>query len=92
MDALTLGLEDALGDRLGTDWSHPGPEQSSTQDSLSEPVHPLVGPHLEWASLLGRRTAEMHVALAGERPRPRLRPGAAHQPWIVRPSSTGPAA
>jgi maltose alpha-D-glucosyltransferase/alpha-amylase len=27
----------------------------------------LVGPHLEWSALLGRRTAEMHVALASEK-------------------------
>jgi maltose alpha-D-glucosyltransferase/alpha-amylase len=26
----------------------------------------LVGPHLQWAEILGRRTAEMHLALASE--------------------------
>ncbi len=26
--------------------------------------HPLVGPHLHWAEMLGRRTGELHLALA----------------------------
>ncbi len=64
VDALTLGLEDAL--------ATPVTERASVrsaptlQEEMADPIHPLVGPHLEWASLLGRRTAEMHVALAGE--------------------------
>ncbi len=29
------------------------------------PDDPLVAPHHEWASVLGRRTAELHLALAG---------------------------
>jgi maltose alpha-D-glucosyltransferase/alpha-amylase len=28
--------------------------------------HPLIGPHLQWAEILGRRTAEMHRALASD--------------------------
>ena len=34
----------------------------------------LVGPHLEWAALLGRRTAEMHLALASEKDDPVFTP------------------
>ena len=30
------------------------------------PGHLLLGPHLQWASLLGRRTAELHLALASQ--------------------------
>ncbi len=67
VDALTLGLEDALAktptDDLHTSLPRPG---LSAQQQMSDPFHPLVGPHLEWASLLGRRTAQMHVALAAE--------------------------
>ena len=33
------------------------------------PGHLLLGPHLQWASLLGRRTAELHLALASSRDR-----------------------
>ena len=51
-----------------------GAERSDLQEQMAEPCHPLVGPHLEWASLLGRRTAEMHVALAGEQRDPTLSP------------------
>jgi maltose alpha-D-glucosyltransferase/alpha-amylase len=64
VDALTLGLEDALATPVT---EHASVRSAPTlQEEMADPVHPLVGPHLEWASLLGRRTAEMHVALAGE--------------------------
>ena len=32
-----------------------------------EPGHPLIGPHLEWASALGRHAADLHRALASDR-------------------------
>ncbi|HUZ10296.1 MAG TPA: maltose alpha-D-glucosyltransferase [Acidimicrobiales bacterium] len=64
VDALTHGLEEVL--------AHPDAEElrvepppgllSPTLHRL-EPGHLLVGPHLQWASLLGRRTAELHLAL-----------------------------
>jgi maltose alpha-D-glucosyltransferase/alpha-amylase len=33
-------------------------------DATPPREHPLVGPHLHWAEVLGRRTAELHLALA----------------------------
>jgi maltose alpha-D-glucosyltransferase/alpha-amylase len=62
VDALTRGLEDALA-ASGTG----GVESRSGMDAHDagqlEEAHALVGPHLEWASLLGQRTGELHVAL-----------------------------
>jgi maltose alpha-D-glucosyltransferase/alpha-amylase len=55
--------------------AHPGAEElrvppppgllDPTRHHL-EPGHLLVGPHVEWASLLGRCTAELHLALAAD--------------------------
>lgn len=74
VDALTRGLEDALA-TSSTDLETAVPRGSlPTEDDLNESVHPLVGPHLEWASLLGQRTAEMHIALASERRDPNFAP------------------
>jgi len=42
--------------------------------SLPEPAQLLVGPQLEWAALLGRRTAEMHLALASDKDDPDFAP------------------
>jgi maltose alpha-D-glucosyltransferase/alpha-amylase len=39
-----------------------------------EPAHPLVGPHLEWASLLGERTAELHAQLTSDPRDPNFAP------------------
>jgi maltose alpha-D-glucosyltransferase/alpha-amylase len=66
VDALTLGLEDALATPTSDVEAVSARGGVTIQEQLSDTVHPLVGPHLEWASLLGRRTAEMHVALAGD--------------------------
>jgi maltose alpha-D-glucosyltransferase/alpha-amylase len=65
---------DALGRVLEEVIALPAPDElriPTTGDPLSwadvEPPreHPLVGPHLHWAEILGRRTAELHLALAG---------------------------
>ncbi|HVX68552.1 MAG TPA: putative maltokinase [Mycobacteriales bacterium] len=65
LDALSRVLEEVI--------THPAPDELrivSSPDPLSwadaEPPreHPLVGPHLHWAEVLGRRTAELHLALA----------------------------
>ncbi|MGH7732308.1 MAG: putative maltokinase, partial [Gemmatimonadales bacterium] len=77
VDMLTRGLEELLASgpspadapRLGrshaaalaAEWGAPDLE------ALPERSLSLVGPHLEWASLLGRRTAELHRALASEK-------------------------
>ncbi len=41
---------------------------------VPEAVELLVGPQLEWATLLGRRTAELHLALASEKDDPAFSP------------------
>jgi maltose alpha-D-glucosyltransferase/alpha-amylase len=64
VDALVHGLEEALA-HIGQDelkmfnpprLLHGGDQQQATG-------HVLLGPHIEWASLLGQRTGELHVAL-----------------------------
>jgi maltose alpha-D-glucosyltransferase/alpha-amylase len=68
LDALTHGLEEAI--------AHPDAEELRITAPVRlleaagyEPPHGhiLLGPHLQWAEILGRRTAEMHVALATDR-------------------------
>jgi len=65
LDALQRVIEEVL--------AHPTPEvlrlvvPAHPLDAAGiEPdrSHPLVGPHLQWAEILGRRTAQMHLALA----------------------------
>jgi maltose alpha-D-glucosyltransferase/alpha-amylase len=75
VDALTLGLEDALTNAPSSDLEATSARGGlSAPDQMADPIHPLVGPHLEWASLLGRRTAELHVALASEQRDPAFVP------------------
>jgi maltose alpha-D-glucosyltransferase/alpha-amylase len=68
LDALSRVLEEVL--------THPDQEGLllptaadvlSQADALPPREHPLVGPHLHWAEILGRRTAELHLALASSR-------------------------
>ncbi len=64
VDALAHGLEDALATSdAAVPEATPRGVVAGDPWELT-PAHPLVGPHMEWASLLGRRTAELHVALA----------------------------
>jgi maltose alpha-D-glucosyltransferase/alpha-amylase len=42
--------------------------------SLPEAAELLVGPQLEWAALLGKRTAELHLALASDKDDPDFAP------------------
>ncbi|MGH9296206.1 MAG: maltokinase N-terminal cap-like domain-containing protein, partial [Acidimicrobiales bacterium] len=67
VDALDHVLEDFLatshGDALAAEAP---PRLLEVQDRHIEPGHPLIGPHLEWASLLGRHTAELHHALGSD--------------------------
>jgi maltose alpha-D-glucosyltransferase/alpha-amylase len=65
VDALTIGLEEALAGGADSD-VHALPSDLSPHEEV-ESTHPLVGPHLEWATRLGERTAELHVALATAR-------------------------
>ena len=65
VDALAHGLEDALAAATTENaGSEPVPRGEAAEPWDLEPACALVGPHIEWASLLGRRTAELHVALA----------------------------
>jgi maltose alpha-D-glucosyltransferase/alpha-amylase len=67
VDALEHGLEEALATASEEELQH-SPRGLLTSDRWDlEPGHPLVGPHIQWASLLGRRTAELHVALVSSR-------------------------
>ncbi len=77
VDALVHGLEDFLAT------SHSDGVVTETPPRLLEvggralaPGHPLVGPHVEFASLLGRRTAELHRTLASDRVDPDFAPEA----------------
>ncbi|MGA3216455.1 MAG: maltose alpha-D-glucosyltransferase [Acidimicrobiales bacterium] len=67
LDALTYGLEEALAHSGDSELNLNPPRSLFALDRADlEPAHPLVGPHLEWASLLGLRTAEMHRALTSD--------------------------
>jgi maltose alpha-D-glucosyltransferase / alpha-amylase len=66
VDALTHSLEEALAHRQDVDLHLPPRHLFSLERSELEPGHLLVGAHLEWASLLGRRTAELHQALTSD--------------------------
>jgi maltose alpha-D-glucosyltransferase/alpha-amylase len=67
VDALTHGLEEALAHRQSAELNAAPPIDIMSVDiSELQPGHPIVGPHLEWATLLGRRTAEMHRALTSD--------------------------
>jgi maltose alpha-D-glucosyltransferase/alpha-amylase len=68
VDALEHGLEEALAassEEVAP--QHPPRGLLTSEQWELQPAHPLVGPHMEWASLLGRRTAELHAALASGR-------------------------
>jgi maltose alpha-D-glucosyltransferase/alpha-amylase len=71
VDALTIGLEEAVTGGADAEPQMPGGLEPPED---GEAVHPLVGPHLEWATLLGERTAELHVALATDRDDPHFTP------------------
>ena len=75
VDTLTRGLEDALAAIGDSDLRAEPPSGVASGDPWElEPAHPLVGPHMEWASLLGRRTAELHVALSADLNDPQFAP------------------
>jgi maltose alpha-D-glucosyltransferase/alpha-amylase len=67
LDALQLAVEQVI--------AHPSPEEIrltippyplDAADREPSRSHPLVGPHLPWAETLGKRTAQMHLALASD--------------------------
>ena len=65
---------------------------STASERTRAPGHLLIGPHLEWASLLGRRTASCTWPLASGRERSRLRARALHRRSTARRCTTAPAA
>jgi maltose alpha-D-glucosyltransferase/alpha-amylase len=67
VDALRHSLEEALAHNEGDEPRIRIPRSVliAAEQTSSEPVHPLLGPHETWAPLLGKRIAELHLALAG---------------------------
>jgi maltose alpha-D-glucosyltransferase/alpha-amylase len=66
---------DALERVVGEVLAHPAPEEIrldvpvrlvDAAEREPERSNPLVSPHLQWAEILGRRTAQMHLALASD--------------------------
>jgi maltose alpha-D-glucosyltransferase / alpha-amylase len=74
VDTLAHGLEDALASSGEAEPVATPRSMTAGEGSEWASAHPLVGPHLEWASLLGRRTAELHVALASAPEDPNFAP------------------
>jgi maltose alpha-D-glucosyltransferase/alpha-amylase len=75
VDALTHSLEEALAHRQDAELRLAPPRNLfELHHTELEPGHLLVGAHLEWASLLGRRTAELHRALTSDRRDPDFAP------------------
>jgi maltose alpha-D-glucosyltransferase/alpha-amylase len=75
VDALTHGLEEALAHRGDFELNLNAPRSLFSLDRNElDPAHPLVGPHFEWARLLGQRTAEMHAALTSDQYDPAFLP------------------
>ena len=75
VDALVHGLEEALAHRQDAELRLAPPRNLFALDRGElEPGHLLVGAHLEWASLLGRRTAELHRALTSDHRDPDFAP------------------
>jgi len=76
VDALRHGLEQAAAhpeevEHLRLPTAHVGVLALSETEI---PDHWLVGPHLEWATILGQRTAELHRALASDPEHPAFAP------------------
>jgi maltose alpha-D-glucosyltransferase/alpha-amylase len=68
LDALGRGLEEVIAlppDRAGRVAVPAGIFEASSAEP--PPDNLLIGPHLGWATLLGQRTAELHLALADPR-------------------------
>ncbi|HVB06505.1 MAG TPA: maltose alpha-D-glucosyltransferase [Acidimicrobiales bacterium] len=65
LDALLHGLEEAVAHRDPEELIvHVPSRLLDVAMQAPDSGHPLIGPHLQWAELLGRRTGEMHRALA----------------------------
>jgi len=75
VDALAHALEEFLAtSHTETSVAEAAPRLLEVPGRVLAPGHPLVGPHLEWVSLLGRRTAELHQTLASDTVDPDMAP------------------
>ncbi len=72
VDALSRRLEEAIAHGAEGSPAPSSPELLGLADD-DEPPDELFD-HVEWASLLGRRTGELHVALASDRSDPAMAP------------------
>jgi maltose alpha-D-glucosyltransferase / alpha-amylase len=67
VDALAHGLEEAVAHHNDPELDVTPPHSLLHLDAEElGPGHPLVGAHLEWATLLGQRTAELHAELTSD--------------------------
>jgi maltose alpha-D-glucosyltransferase/alpha-amylase len=66
VDGLGHTLEETLALTGGFELQPVPPSVIDVLDQELPPGHPLLGPHVEWATLLGRRIGEMHLALASD--------------------------
>jgi maltose alpha-D-glucosyltransferase/alpha-amylase len=75
VDALDHSLEEALANPDAEDLHLVAPDRLLDVGAIDlEPGNLLVGSHLEWASLLGARTAELHLAFTSDPTDPHLAP------------------
>ncbi|HEX3947274.1 MAG TPA: phosphotransferase, partial [Acidimicrobiales bacterium] len=75
VDALVHGLEEALAHTAEEELRMLPPANLLEAADAEPPLgHRLLGPHLQWASLLGGRTGELHLALTSDRVTPDLAP------------------
>ncbi|HUC35686.1 MAG TPA: maltose alpha-D-glucosyltransferase [Acidimicrobiales bacterium] len=84
VDGLAHSLEETLAAASGAEMGPLPPARlvecadfaakRAGERALTEAAEMLVGPQLEWASLLGRRTAELHLALASDKDDPDFAP------------------
>ena len=97
LDELGRYFDRASGRMYGPDPVTPDPRPLLELADADPPPAALevIGAYLHAAATLGRRTAEMHLALARDSRRPGLRPGAAHRGRPGRPgrgsAAPGPA-
>ncbi len=75
VDALVHGLEEALA-HTGEEDLKMVPPANLLEAAREDPPlgHRLLGPHLQWASLLGERTGQLHLALTSDRTDPAMAP------------------
>ncbi len=75
VDALTHAFEEALANPEAAELKEAPPSSLLGVDHRRlAPGHVLIGPHVEWAMLLGQRTAELHRALTADRVDPDFAP------------------